>query len=150
MHKTEVTYHQMLIIRHVSYGLHYLHEETAGKYGKKSILHGDLKPFSHFFIVPKSSNIILKRNKYVFSRSCILIEFRNNNLCAKISDFSQSKEIELKNNPQSDAELRDEIYKFGLVLQTFSFLFAALFFYTHLLNKILDCFQHDHIQSFKP
>jgi hypothetical protein len=84
-----VALNQLEIVRDITAGLLYLHGESI--HGKKSMIHGNL------------------------NQNCILITLKNNEVCAKITDFSRTKEIEL-NDLKNREELREEMYKFGLIV----------------------------------
>jgi hypothetical protein len=47
-------------------------------------------------------------------RNSVLVVTTNGNICAKITDFSKTKEIELKENEMHE-DLREEYFNFGLV-----------------------------------
>jgi hypothetical protein len=47
-------------------------------------------------------------------RNSVLVVTNNGGICAKITDFSKTKEIELKENEMHE-DLREEYFNFGLV-----------------------------------
>ena len=84
------TLNQLMIMRDIACGLSYLHNKTENK--KASILHGNLH----------SDNI--------------LIEFQGKDLVsAKLYDFVNT--IDITDNPESyEANIRDEFFRFGMIL----------------------------------